>query len=257
LSDDDKASLAECVLPSTDTSVPKRLFRHWNGNSVALFEQLSTVVVAGMHIVDEKELQPALTSINCTKDSTGKIVFPSPDTGSIICPIKGKNLGKVKSLRLRTTDESGCIDGNVTQDSGDDSSGTVTFVSAALHTLDKVDYSVAAVSSTNVETTTTQFLHFDLLPYVSKTDPTALDMATLKDTSMFVVGGYHLDKVVEVHFYLTDPKAAAVFKVTPDTLPTDRQIKIKLNTAELARLTSSRQERTSGGSMIHGLRHRP
>jgi hypothetical protein len=237
LSDDDKASLAECVLPSTlYTSVPKRLFRHWNGNSVSLFEQLSTVVVAGMHIVDEKELQPVLTSIDCTKDSTGKIVFPSPDTGSIICPIKGKNLGKVKSLRLRTPDESGYTDGSVTQASGDDASGTVTFVSAALHALDKADYSVAALSSTNVETATSQFLHFDLLPYVSKTDPTALDMATLKDTSMFVVGGYHLDKVVEVHFYLTDPKAAAVFKVTPDTLPTDRQIKIKLNTAELAKL---------------------
>jgi hypothetical protein len=237
LSSQEKETLAGCEEPAMlYASVPKRLFRHWNGNSLALFEELSTVVVAGMHIVDEKDLQPTLTSVDCTKDSAGEIIFPTPDTGSIVCPIKGKNLSKVKSLRLRNTDESGYTDGGVNPASGDDTSGTVTFNSGALHALDKSDYAVTVISPTSVETGTTQFLHFDLLPYVSKTDPAALDAESLNKNPLFTISGYHLDKVAEVHFYLQDPKTAAVFKVTPETPPTGREIKITLSATEVAKL---------------------
>jgi hypothetical protein len=233
MSSQDKANLAECAKPATlYASVPKRLFRHWNGNSVALFQELSTVVVAGMHIVDESALQPSLTSIDCTKDPVGTIVFPTPDAGSIACPVKGQNLAKVKSLRLRNADESGYTDGSVVPASGDDTTGTVTFNSSALHALDKTDYEVSAISTTGVETATTQVLHFDLLPYVAKTTPAALDA----NTPLLTIDGYHLDKVAEVHFYMTDPKSAAIFKVTLDTLPTDREVKITLNATELAKI---------------------
>ncbi len=241
--DDQKLQLAQCQQSQTlYVAATKRPFRKWNGNSVSLFNELSTIVVAGMHIVDESQLEAILTSIDCSpnKDQAGTIIFPTPDTGSFSCALKGKNIGKIKAVRLRNADEAAYVDGDVKQATGDDTSGTVTFVSASLHGLNKPNYSIEMISPTGVETQTALALHFDLAPYVSKTNPPELDLTTLKDGSTFNITGYHLDKVQEIHFYISDPKAAAaVFKVTPEMLPTATQLNVPLKLTELKKIGAS------------------
>jgi hypothetical protein len=206
---------------------------------------------------DDATLQPGLTSIDCTKDGPGNVIFPFPDTGTLACPIKGKNLAKVKALRLRNTDESAYTDGSVVAASGDDSTGTVSFTSSALHALNKSEYNVAALNATNVETSTNQVMHFDLNPYIAKTNLTALDAnslpnpqtMTIAKTNLTALGanslpnpqtmtisGFHLDKVAAVHFYITDPTKFASFSPTADPTSNDRQITIKLDATELGKI---------------------
>lgn len=220
------------------SSVPKKQFRKWSGASVALFQELSTVVVAGMHILDESALQPALTSIGDCKDAAGTVIFPVPDNGSLICSLAGKNLSKVKSLRLRNPAESSFIEGAVIPTGGNDATGQVSFKSADLHAANKKDYSVLLVSSAtgSIETPTSQVLHLDLGPYVSALDPPKLDLTTLKDPTSFTLSGFHLDEVAEVHFYVSDPSNAVVVKVRPESLPSSQQIKLAPSISDLKKL---------------------
>lgn len=214
--------------------ISSKKFGDWSGNSLAIFEELSTTVVAGMHIVDEKELEVALTEITCNPDPTGKVQFPVPDTGSVVCQIKGKNLDKVKLIRLRNTDETAFAEGTVQLQGGDNTTATVTFTSGVLHSLGKADYAVEAVSKTGVETATNQALHFDSSPYVTKIDPPALDVTTIKTGSVLSLTGYRLTKVKDVLFQTKTGKAT--LQVAPAPIPSDTQIALTVDLAELGKL---------------------
>jgi hypothetical protein len=60
--------------------------RKWSGNTSALFDALSIIVISGDHITDDKQLQPLLTAINCAKDRQATSCIPRPTTDHCLAP---------------------------------------------------------------------------------------------------------------------------------------------------------------------------
>jgi hypothetical protein len=180
------------------TRVP---YSKWSGNALAIFQELSTAVVAGMHILDESALQSSILQLNCDTDSeTGKIKFPLSDKGQLSCNASGKNLDKVKSLRLRNAHDPAdpsTADGNLNLSGGDNSAASVIFSTDTLHKLNGADYTVMSVDKTGLETKTSLAVHLDTSPFVSSTQPTSIDISDATSTpNSVVLNGFHLAKVI-------------------------------------------------------------
>jgi len=178
---------AECgtitLLDETDIFRLAKTVNYWNwgGKSLQLFANLSLVVVAGTHVIDQSQLELSISDLSCPgADESGNVTFTKPLPPSITCTLTGKNLNKAAKLKLRNSKDAAdtaTVDGTVAV-SGDSTNATVTFKGEDLRCLAQPAYSVFAVSSTGAEQSTKLTLHFSPSPYAASIDPKALDFST-------------------------------------------------------------------------------
>ena len=163
---------------------------HWKGHSLQLFANLSLVVVAGTHVLDQTQLDLSITQLTCPQDDTGNVVFPNPLPAALNCTLTGKNLNKAAKLRLRNAKDATdttVVDGTVSV-SGDATRASVAFPAEGLICLPQSSYAVFAVSSAGVEQSTTQTLHFPVTPYAKSFDPPSLDFSDNKAHDLALSG---------------------------------------------------------------------
>jgi hypothetical protein len=169
-------------------------YSKWSANSLAIFQELSTAVVAGMHIVNEPALAAQLTELKCDTDvTTGILKFPNPDKGQLQCTITGKNLDKVKSVRLRNLKDptdAATVDGEVRVTGGDNTSATVIYQTAALHKLTSPDYMAMLVDKNGLETKANAAVHLSLARDVETVSPDTIDASN--PPVQIVLSGFHL-----------------------------------------------------------------
>jgi hypothetical protein len=164
---------------------------HWSGQSMQLFANLSLIVVAGTHVVDQTQLELSISQLKCPADDAGNVVFQKPLGSTLACTLTGKNLNKVQTLRLRSVKnptDPNPVDGTVGGYSPDLTTATVTFPADALRCLADTAYTVFGISSTGAEQTTGQTLHFSNGPYARKLDPDSLDFADGKAKDLKLEG---------------------------------------------------------------------
>ena len=213
-------------------TVPNKLYSKWSGNAVQIFQELSTTVVAGMHIIEDKQLQPTLTDVNCNRDAAGTIKLPASDSGTLTCKLKGSNIGKISLLRLRNDSDPAIAEGTVKQDSGDDTAGTVSFPVSNILALPKPDYKVYFVTATNPEKDATLTVHFPTVPYAGTVAPDTLDMN--KPPTSITLSGYRLANVTSLT--LTSSSGSASLEPAKSPAQTDKQVSFTVDKAALAKL---------------------
>jgi hypothetical protein len=229
------------TLPDTNTDIfrvahPRR-YKQWSGNSLQLFAYLANTVVAGTHIIEDSQLQPSVSALNCTSDEVGDIVFPNPDKGTISCPLTGKNLDKIAQLRLRNANDATdttTAQGPVTV-SGDSASGSVSFPTPALHALSQPAYTVYTVSSKGVEQKTGLTMHLSTDPFVTEISPSTIDLSGSSGAPQtLTITGYHLGNVDTVVFTdSANSKNTASIPLTLDALKKDTQLLVTLDPSKL------------------------
>jgi hypothetical protein len=211
-------------------------YRKWNGNSLTIFRELSNVVVSGTHIIEDSQLLSTVSALNCTLDSSGTLVFPTPEKDTMACPVAGKNLDKISKLRLRNakdaTDTS-TAEGNVSVN-GDSSNATVTFVSSALHGLTQPAYDVFTVSGQGVEQKTTISLHLPTEPYVSQVSPTSIDYSKDKTPQFLTIIGNHLQSVDTVTLSTADGSKKVSVPLKQDALKSDTKLLVEVDPSALS-----------------------
>lgn len=213
-------------------------FRKWPGNSLQLFAALSSTVVSGTHIIEESQLQPSISTLNCPTDAkSGNIQLPSPDTGTLSCPLTGKNLDKVAQLRLRNAKDATDVataEGPVTV-SGDSSKGMVAFPTAALYSLTQPAYNVFIVSSTGVEQKTALTLHFSTDPIISSISPNPIDLSKSPTPQNITINGYHLENVDSIELAdQSNNKNKQTIYLTLDALKKDNQLLVPIDQSQFA-----------------------
>ena len=210
--------------PTTAENGPKQWidpvnidYGKWSGNALAIFQELSTAVVSGMHIIDDKALEGSIDQIACDTDTaTGKLKFPTPDTGELTCKLTGKNLGRIRRIQLRNTKDfadANSVEGTVTVDGGENTTALVKFPSDKMHKLQAADYSVVVISDGGAPVKTASVLHLDLSPFVNDVKPAILDAAIPPVT--LTLTGYHLDAVQKV----TLKSASGSVELKPGVFP--------------------------------------
>jgi hypothetical protein len=211
-------------------------YKKWSPNSLAIFRELSNVVVSGTHIVEDTQLAPSVSALSCATDDTGNLIFPKPDKDTISCPIIGKNLDKVAKLRLRNAKDAAdtsAAEGTVSV-SGDSNNGTVVFQTAALHSLPQTAYAVFAVSIKGVEQKTSQTIHLSVDPYVSGVTPKTVDFSSGTAVSQsLTISGNHLATVDTVLFANPDGTKKAQITLKVDALKTDTKLLVPLDPSTL------------------------
>jgi hypothetical protein len=213
-----------------------RPYRKWTGNSLAIFRELSNVVVSGTHIIEDSQLLPSISALNCTLDASGNLVFPSPEKEALVCPLTGKNLDKISKLRLRNakdaTDTS-TAEAGVTVN-GDSSNATATFVSSALHSLPQAAYDIFTVSGQGVEQKTPLSLHLPTDPYVSQISPASFDYSKDKTPENLTITGNHLQSVDTVILANADASKKASIALKQDALKTDTKLLVQIDPSALS-----------------------
>ena len=207
-------------------------YKRWSGASLAIFRELSNTVVAGMHIVEETELEPAITQLKCTADGSGNLVFPTPSKETVSCTLTGKNLDKVAKLRLRNAQDAAdpaTVDGSVTV-SGDSSNATVSFPTGKLRELSGTAYLVYAVTGNGVEKKTSQSVHLSgSAPFVSDVSPKSVDLTT-QNPQPLTLNGFHLKDIKSVT--LTSGGNNATIDVASST---DNQLSVSLDSTNMSK----------------------
>lgn len=213
-----------------------RPYRKWSPNSLAIFRELSNVVVSGTHIISDTELAASVSALSCSTDDVGNLAFPKPEKDTLSCPLSGKNLDKIAKLRLRNAKDA--VDTTTTEGSvsvsGDSSNGTVSFQTAALHSLPQTAYSVFAVSSKGVEQKTSLTIHLSTDPYMSGAPPKAIDFSTAGATSQtLTISGNHLAAVDTVVLATSDGSKKVQVPLKVDALKTDTKLLVPLDPSTL------------------------
>jgi hypothetical protein len=167
-------------------------------------------------------------------------MYPTPDNGSLSCPLVGKNLDKVAKLRLRNAKEpteTTTAEGTVGV-TGDSTSATVVFQTPALRGLSQPVYNVFLVATNTVEQPTGQSLRFGLGPYLSKIVGSLDFSSAPTDTKSLVFTGYHLLSVDAVRFTIADAKTSKPVDISigSDVAKTDTQIILSVKQADIAAL---------------------
>jgi hypothetical protein len=219
-----------------------RPYKNWFPNSFAIFRELSNVVVSGMHITEDSALAVSVSAVSCSTDETGNLIFPKPEKETVSCPVTGKNLDKVAKLRLRDPKDSdtATAEGTVSV-SGNSSSGTVSFQTAALHSLPLSAYSVFAVSSNGVEQKTSQTIHLSTDPYVSSVTPKAVDFSSgSAGPQSLTISGNHLAAVDTVSLANSDGSKKVQIPLKVVALKTDTKLLVPLDPKTLTDFGSTK-----------------
>ena len=222
-----------------------RPYKKWPGNSLLIFAELSNVVVSGTHIVEDTQLQPSISELNCSKDASGNLVFPTPEKDTLVCALAGKNLDKISKLRLRNAKDATdttTAEGSVSV-SGDSTTATVTFPTSALHALPQPAYDVFAVSSKGVEQKTPITLHFSTAPYVSKISPSSMDFSKDASAQTLTMTGDHLQQVDTVVLTNASSKQGSISLKT-DALKSETQLLVPIDPSALSDLGNTETKLT-------------
>jgi hypothetical protein len=175
-------------------------YKDWSPRAKEIFRELTFTVIAGTHVIEEKDTNPALTKIDCPLDAKGDVDLSKAENGKLSCALTGTNLDKIASLRLRNSQaqqDTKTADGTVKGDSA-------VFTSNDLCALEKPAYNVFVETKDGVETGGAQRLNLDLNPKLTD-DPNpgqmALDQLSVKGAKSVNVKlkGCHLDNVTAVH----------------------------------------------------------
>lgn len=200
-------------------------YKSWSPTSKRLFEDLTTVIVAGIHTVEQNQLRLTLTHLDCGSDDTGKVVFKKDDK-TLSCTLTGTNLDKVSLLRLRNSADAGdptIAEGSASVSGGDNTTGTAIFSVDRLHALNGADYAVAAVDKQGIESVTSQVLHFDNGPYASSVT-TEISLKT--PPTQIILQGARLSKVDR----LSLGASGVLFSPDSSSVQTDSQRVFKVPT---------------------------
>jgi hypothetical protein len=232
--------VAELSTTYEDTHKDKDLFRNayprpykkWSGNSMAIFRELSNVVVSGMHIIDENQLKPSIEQLKCPADDSGNLSFKNAKD-AISCTLTGKNLDKFSTLRLRNAQDAAdpdTVEGSVIV-SGNSSEATVNFSTSRLRSLQGSAYSVFGVDAHGVETKTSQAIHLSHVPEVNTVTPKELDFSG-KPSQTITVSGYYLAGITAIELKNSAGKTKTL-NAASVPVPTDNQIGFTLNSTDL------------------------
>jgi hypothetical protein len=212
-----------------------RPYKKWSGNSVKLFAALANTVVAGTHVTDDSQLQPATSALSCPSDKMGNLKYPDPDKGTVSCTLTGKNLDKVAQLRLRNAKDATdttTAEGTV-KVSGDSNNAEVTFQTATLRALPQPAYNVFTVSGKGVEQKTALTIHLPMDPYVSEVAPSKVDFSSSNAAQNLTITGSHLANVDSVTLIDIGNTAHTVtIQLSLDALRTDTQLIVPLDPAK-------------------------
>ncbi|HZL55890.1 MAG TPA: hypothetical protein VFC21_02345 [Bryobacteraceae bacterium] len=214
-------------------------FKDWSGQSLQLFSNLSLVVVAGMHTIDQKDLDLSISQLSCPADSTGNVTFPSSLPANISCTLTGKNLNRTGKLILRNTQDatdSAIVSGTVSV-TGDSTNATVVFPAEDLRCLAQPSYSVYSVAPNGAEQPTSQALHFAPGPYVSKVDPPAIRFTNSLKTQNVTATGCGLASVTGIQLVSGSGQTAMAALSTP--APTNASVTVTVNSADLKTFAAS------------------
>jgi ssDNA-binding Zn-finger/Zn-ribbon topoisomerase 1 len=175
-------------------------YRDWSSRAKEIFRELAFTVIAGTHVIEQKDTNPSLTNVDCPKDTKGDLDLSKAANGKFTCSIAGANLDKMAALRLRNSQnktDTKTADGAVKGD-------TVTFSTSDLCALENRVYGVFIENKDGAETGNgTQKLNIFTDPSLTD-DPApsqvALDTLLAKGASMTTVKltGCHLAKVTAV-----------------------------------------------------------
>jgi hypothetical protein len=203
-------------------------YKSWSPSALAIFRELAFAVVAGTHIQEESQKQPALSLLTCPTDKAGKLLISPTDT-TISCDATGQNLDKVALLRLRNLDDQTdpqTAEGTMSV-SGDPTKGKVAFPAAKLASLEKPAYKVYLVTASSVETSTDQVLHLDLTPAVdNKISPGTADPSTSAKMK-FTLTGLHMNNIAEIQLFEGSGQTPVkTYKPDPDSNTTQMSFTI-------------------------------
>jgi hypothetical protein len=185
---------------------PKEVdYKHWKPRSLALFRELSFSVVAGTHILEEKDIKPAISKIDCPADDQGDLKFDSAKDGAISCKLTGTNLDKAEKIKLRNAQDATdtkTAEGSVST-SGDSKAATASLVLDQLCPLNGKAYKVYTVTKDAIEDGGNQIVHLNVDPRLTAPpDPATVDVAKLKGKGAqkvtITLTGCHLDKLKEI-----------------------------------------------------------
>ena len=220
-----------------------RPYKKWPGRSLELFAALTNAVVAGTHITEDSQLQSSITEMKCSTDKLGNLTYPTPDTGSIVCTLAGKNLDKVSQLRLRNAKDvtdTTTVEGTVSV-SGDSKKGEVKFLTSELQALPQRAYSVFTLSSNGVEEKTGQSVHLLAVPRGSKVNPPELDFSLdAKTVQPITIEGTHLGDVDSVTLTdKSDSKKTVVIPMKLDALKSDTKLTVNVDPTKISGLSDT------------------
>jgi hypothetical protein len=177
-----------------------RPYKNWSNRAQDIFRELAFTVVAGTHVIETKDTNPSLTSVECPKDKKGDLDFSKIANGTFTCKIAGTNLDKISSLRLRNAEDqtdTKTADGKVGTD-------TVSFPAAQICSLYKPVYNVFIEGKDGTEIDSkTKAQHVDPTPSLTADpDPAEvpLDKLSAQGASAVTVKlqGCHLQPVTAV-----------------------------------------------------------
>lgn len=237
-------------------------YKKWSGSMLGIFRELALTAVAGVHTVEASQLAASISNVNCQRDKQGNILFDGTDP--IVCQVAGQNLGGVKTLRLRNSDDpSDSSDYALQPKNGDPTSGTVSFDATKLAALNGAAYTVFMVDgASGTETKTSVALNLIktlnpvLLKIGSGTD-TTVDLAQSPPTSITIYGS-HLNGIGKIVLTsktdntindLITPSKTSAFSLVFD-LSTAAGVKGKVTTTTPMTISVSLQPSAAGATPV-------